>query len=52
MRNTHCSHQLLSPKSRHDDDGTHDNDDDVTSTDTLTKDDVSKRKSYLEALLQ
>jgi hypothetical protein len=36
----------------HNDDGTRDNDDDVTSTDTPTKDDVSKRKSYLEALLQ
>jgi hypothetical protein len=43
---------VLSPKTRHNDDGTRDNDDDVTSTDIPTKDNASKRKSYLEALLQ
>jgi hypothetical protein len=43
---------LLSPESRHDDDRPHDNDDDVTSTDASEEDDVSMRKSYLEALLQ
>jgi hypothetical protein len=41
----HSAHRsVLSPKSCHSDDGTRDNDDDVTSTDTPTKGDVSKRK--------
>jgi hypothetical protein len=49
----HSAHRsVLSPKSPHNNNGTHDNDDDITSTDTPTKDDVSKRKLYLEALLQ
>jgi hypothetical protein len=43
---------VLSPESRHSDDRPHDNDDDVTSTDASKQDDVSMRKSYLEALLQ
>jgi hypothetical protein len=43
---------VLSPQSRHSDDRPHDNDDDVTSTDASKQDDVSMRKSYLEALLQ
>jgi hypothetical protein len=44
--------QVLSPESCHDDDRPHDDDDDVTSTDASEEDDVSMRKSYLEALLQ
>jgi hypothetical protein len=44
--------RLLSPESSHDDDRPHDYDDDVTSTDASEEDDVSMRKSYLEALLQ
>jgi hypothetical protein len=43
---------VLSPESRHDDDRPHDDNDDVTSTDASEEDDVSMRKSYLEALLQ
>jgi hypothetical protein len=41
---------VLSPESCHDDDRPHDND--VTSTDASEENDVSMRKSYLEALLQ
>jgi hypothetical protein len=44
--------KVLSPESRHNDDRPHDDDDDVTSTDASKEDDVSMRKSYLEALLQ
>jgi hypothetical protein len=43
---------MLSHESRHDDDRPHDDDDDVTSTDASEENDVSMRKSYLEALLQ
>ena len=49
----HSAHRsVLSPESRHDDDRPHDYYDDVTSTDASEEDDVSMRKSYLEALLQ
>jgi hypothetical protein len=49
----HSAHRsVLSPESRRDNDGSRDNDDDVTSTNTPTEDDVLMRKSYLEALLQ
>jgi hypothetical protein len=43
---------VLSPESRHNDDRPRDNNDDITSTDTSKEDDVSMRKSYLEAVLQ
>jgi hypothetical protein len=43
---------LLSPKSHHNNDRPHDNDDDFTSTDASKEDNASMRKSYLEALLQ
>jgi hypothetical protein len=43
---------LLSPESRHNDDRPRDNNDDVTSTFASKEDDVSMRKSYLEAVLQ
>jgi hypothetical protein len=51
----HSAHRsVLSPESRHSNDRPHDDDDDddVTSTDASKEDDVSMRKSYLEALLQ
>jgi hypothetical protein len=43
---------VLSPESRHDDDGPRDDNDDVTSTDAPTEGDASTRRSYLEVLLQ
>jgi hypothetical protein len=49
----HSAHRsVLSPESHHSDDRPHDNDDDITSTNVPKQDDVSMRKSYLEALLQ
>jgi hypothetical protein len=49
----HSAHRsVLSPESHHSNDRPHDDDDDVTSTDASKEDDVSRRKSYLEALLQ
>jgi hypothetical protein len=49
----HSAHRsVLSPKSHHNDDRPRDDDDDITSTDASNEDDVSMRKSYLEALLQ
>jgi hypothetical protein len=43
---------MLSPESRQNDDRPRDNNDDVTLTDTSKEDDMSMRKSYLEAVLQ
>jgi hypothetical protein len=49
----HSAHRsMLSPESHHNNDRPRDYDDDITSTDTSKEDDVSMRKSYLEALLQ
>jgi hypothetical protein len=49
----HSAHRsVLSPESRHNNDRPRDNNDDVTSTDASKEDDVSMRKSYLEAVLQ
>jgi hypothetical protein len=49
----HSAHRsVLSPDSRHNDDRPRDNNNDITSTDASKEDDVSMRKSYLEAVLQ
>ncbi len=49
----HSAHRsVLSHESRDDEHRSRDEDDDVTSTDVATKGDVSRRRSYLEALMQ